>query len=99
MASTLRVDPEQLRTVAAAQVDVSAYVSTMGAGRSLTAVVQSMAGLQSATASLVVGAVLDEVARQISSDLATHADRLVSAADRYCTADDELAGRLRRIAD
>lgn len=99
MASTLRVEPERLQDAAAAQADVGAFVSSMSACRSLAAAVQAMAGLDSGAACQAVGAVLDEVAREIGAALTAHSDRLSSAAERYRAADDELARRLRRIAD
>ena len=99
MASTLRVDPDQLRATAAAQGGVSGWVSSMGAGLALAPVVQAMPGLESGAACQAVGAVLDEAANRISTELSAHADRLVSAAERYRAADAELARRLRRIAD
>ena len=99
MASTLRVDPERLTAAAAAQADVGAYVSGMGAGRSLGAAAQAMAGLESGTACQSVAELVDDVAAEVGAALTAHSDRLVAAADIYRAADDSLARRLRRIAD
>lgn len=99
MAATLRVDPERLRAAAEAEADVSTYIASINAARSMAGAVQAMPGLVSGQACQIVAEVLDGAAAAVSTDLTTHAERLTSAAQRYHQADSEFGQRLRRIAE
>ncbi|MCV7282699.1 ESX-1 secretion-associated protein [Mycolicibacterium flavescens] len=99
MAATLRVAPSTLREVAAAQTDVSSYVSGMGTGTQLGTAAAGLTELESAAACQLAAELLDKTAAVVSKELSAHAERLTQAAERYTATDQSLAQRLRNIAE
>lgn len=98
MGATLRVNPEVLRTAAAAQNEVKAFVSGLALGQSLTTAGTGMTGLSTEGACQLVGTTFDTAATSVHDDLSAHADNLTTAADRYHRTDETLGRGLRRIA-
>lgn len=98
MGGVLRVDPARLRTAAAAQSDVGAYVSGMAAGPSLANAGTGMSGLLVEQACQLAGTMFDAAATAVHDELAAHAKKLSAAADRYHQTDGELGRRLGTIA-
>jgi Excreted virulence factor EspC, type VII ESX diderm len=98
MSTSLRVDPAQLRAAAAAHANVSAFVSSMGAGQSMATAGTDMSGLLSEGACLFAGTVLDTEASAVHDELTTHAKNLATAADHYHQTDERLGRRLRTFA-
>jgi len=99
METALRVDPSVLREVAANQESVSAFVSQMAAGNTMSSAATAMTGLSSGAACVFVGTVLDTVAGTVGQQLSTHSTRLAAAADMYHRADEELGRRLKRLSE
>ena len=89
----------RLRTAADAQAEVSAFVSGMAAGESIASAADAMPGLQSGAACQFASTVLDGAAAAVRADLSAHAANLISAADSYLRADDELGRRMRSLAE
>ena len=98
MGGVLRVDPARLRTAAAAQSDVGAFVSGLAAGRSMANAGTGMSGLLVEQACHLVGTRFDAVATAVHDELAAHAKNLSAAADRYHQTDGDLGRRLGTIA-
>jgi hypothetical protein len=88
----------RLRSAAEAQSEVGAFVSGMAAGRTIAGGAGAMPGLESGAACQYASTVLDAAAAQVSTELATHAKHLISAAERYGKVDEDLGRRLRSIA-
>jgi hypothetical protein len=95
----LHVDPEHLRSAAAAQSAVASYVSGLATGQSMSAAVQSMPGLAVHEACCATGALLDALANDIGTDVARHAELMTVAAAHYQRMDSELGRRLRRFVE
>lgn len=91
MAAPLRVDPEALRSAAAAQSDVAAQLCGLPGAAAITGVAGSMAGLATAAAGAEAGATIDRVSAAVAGALTTHADRLRRAAELYTRTDEDLA--------
>lgn len=98
MGATLRVDPTQLRTAAAAQTEVGTFVSGMAAGQSMTNAGTGMSGLLTEGACQFAGTIFDTATAAVHEELTAHSTNLSSAADRYHRTDEELGRRLRKIA-
>jgi hypothetical protein len=98
MATTLRVDPQRLRTAAAAQTDVGTLVAAMGAGRSMASASAAMPGLLSEAACQFAGTMFDTAASSVDEELKAHSTNLSAAADHYHRVDEELGRRLRDLA-
>ena len=98
MGGVLRVDPARLRTAAAAQSDVGAYVSGMAAGPSMANAGTGMSGLLVEQACQLAATMFDAAAAAVHDALAAHATNLSAAADRYHRTDGDLGRRLGTIA-
>ncbi len=98
MASALRVDPSALRQAGHAQAEVATYLSGMAVGDSMAGAGQGVSGLLSAAACRLVGELLDTASAAAHEELAAHAEKLSTAADRYQQTDEEHGERLRRFA-
>jgi Excreted virulence factor EspC, type VII ESX diderm len=98
MGRTLRVDPSQLRSAAAAQGVVANTLSRTAIGQSLATAGTSMSGLSTEAACQFVETALDAAAGAVHDELTVHSSNLSQAADRYHTADDELGRRLRAFS-
>jgi hypothetical protein len=94
----LRVDPSRLRTAAAAQSDVGAYVAAMATGPTLADAGTGMPGLLVEDACHFAGAAFDTAALAVHEELAAHSTRLSSAVDRYHQTDGDLGRRLSKTA-
>jgi hypothetical protein len=94
---TLRVDPERLRTAAAAQTEVGTFVSDMATGQSITSAGTGMSGLLSEGACQFAGTAFDTAAGAVHEELTAHSAKLSAAADRYHQIDEELGRRLRKF--
>lgn len=94
----MRVDPERLRAAAAAQTEVSTFVSGMAAGQSITSAGTGMSGLLSEAACEFAGTAFDTAAGVVHEELTAHSAKLSAAADRYHQIDEELGRRLRKFA-
>jgi hypothetical protein len=97
MGGTLRVDPEHLRTAAAAQVKVGTYVSGMATGQSMASAGAGMSGLLSGGACQFAGTAFDTAAGAVHDELAAHSTKLSAAADRYHRTDEDFGRRLRNL--
>jgi hypothetical protein len=97
MGGTLRVDPEHLRTAAAAQAEVGTFVSGMAAGPSVARAGAGMSSLLSEAACQFAGAALDTAARAVHEELTAHSTKLSAAADRYHQTDEDFGRRLRKL--
>lgn len=98
MGGVLRVDPARLRTAAAAQSGVGAYVSGLAAGPSMANAGTGMSGLLVEQACQLAGARFDAAATAVHDELTAHAKNLSAAADRYHRTDGDLGRRLGTIA-
>ena len=98
MGGVLRVDPARLRTAAAAESDVGAYVSGMAAGPSMADAGAGMSGLFVEQACQLAGTMFDAAATAVHDELAAHAKNLSAAADKYHQTDGDLGRRLGTIA-
>ena len=97
MGGTLRVDPEHLRTAAAAQAKVGTFVSGMAAGQSVASAGSGMSGLLSAGACQFAGTTLDTAAGAVHEELTAHSTNLSAAADLYHRTDEDFGRRLRNL--
>jgi hypothetical protein len=97
MAATLRVDPEQLCSAAAAQVDVSTFVAGMGVGQSMAGARSGMSGLLSEGACQLAGTIFDAAASAVRDELTAHSINLSTAADQYQRMDEDVGRRLRTL--
>ena len=95
MAATLRVDPAQLRSAAAAQAEVSTFVAGMGVGQSMAR--SGMSGLLTEGACQLAGAIFDTAASAVRDELTAHSAHLSTAADRYQRMDEDLGRSLRTL--
>lgn len=97
MGGTLRVDPEHMRTAAAAQVNVGTFVSGMATGQSMTTAGSGMSGLLSEGACQFAGAAFDTAAGAVHEELTAHSTKLSAAADLYHRTDEDFGRRLREF--
>jgi excreted virulence factor EspC (type VII ESX diderm) len=97
MGGTLRVDPEHLRTAAAAQAKVGTFVSGMATGQSMASAGTGMAGLLSEGACQFAGTAFDTAASAVHDELAAHTTNLSAAADLYHQTDEDFGRRLRKL--
>jgi hypothetical protein len=95
MAATLRVDPAQLRSAAAAQAEVSTFVAGMGVGQSMAR--SGMSGLLTEGACQFAGTIFDTAASAVRDELTAHSINLSTAADRYQRMDKDLGRSLRTL--
>jgi hypothetical protein len=95
MAATLRVDPAQLRSAAAAQAEVSTFVAGMGVGQSMAR--SGMSGLLTEGACQFAGTIFDTAASAVRDELTAHSINLSTAADRYQRMDEDLGRSLRTL--
>jgi hypothetical protein len=95
VAAPLRVNPEALRSAAAAESEVGAFLSGIGTGRAVTGVSGALPGLDSGSACELAGTVLDRFAGALAGELTAHSERLSLAADLYVRADEDIARRCR----
>lgn len=99
MAGVLRVDPVRLRTAAAAQIEVGAFVSGMATGQSVTNAGVGMPELLTEGACQFASTVFDTAAAAVHDELTAHSKNLSSAADQYRQTDEHFGRRLRGIAE
>jgi hypothetical protein len=97
MAATLRVDPAQLRSAAAAQAEVSTFVAGMGVGQSMAGACSAMSGLLIERACQLAGTIFDTAASAVRDELTAHSAHLSTAADRYQRMDEDLGRSLRTL--
>lgn len=97
MGGTLRVDPEHLRTAAAAQTEVGTFVSGMATGQSMASAGAGMSGLLSEGACEFAGVAFDTAAGKVHDELTAHSAKLTAAADRYHRTDEDFGRRLREL--
>ena len=97
MGGVLRVDPARLRTAAAAQSDVGAYVSSLAAGPSMANAGTGMSGLLVEHACELAAMRFDAAATAVHDELTAHAKNLSTAADSYHHTDGDLGPRLGTI--
>ncbi len=95
----MRVDPDRVTSAASAQSGVAAFLGGMQPGASMAAAAGALPGFRTSQACGVVGSVFDAAVSTVSRELADHADKLSTAADRYRALDEELGRRLRRFAE
>ena len=93
----MRVDPEQLRTAAAAQAKVGTFVSGLAAGQSMASAGTGMSGLLSEGACQFAGATFDTAAGAVHDELEAHSTSLSAAADLYHRTDEDFGRRLRKL--
>ena len=99
MGADLHVDPDHVKSAASAQSEVAAFVGAMQPGSSMSAAAGGMSELQTANACDFIGSVFDSAASTVSRELADHADKLSTAANRYGALDEELGRRLRKFSE
>ena len=98
MGGVLRVDPARLRTAAAAQSDVGAYVSGLAAWPSMANAGTGMSGLLVEQACQLAATMFDAAAAAVHDALAAHATNLSAAADGFHHTDGDPGRRLGTIA-
>jgi hypothetical protein len=99
MGATLRVNPDQLLKVAAAQEAVATFVSGLGAGQPMASAGTGMSGLLIEQACQFAGSTFDTAARAVHDELTSHSTNLAAAADQYLRTDEQFGRRLRALTE
>ncbi|MCT7362352.1 hypothetical protein A7G45_06025 [Mycolicibacterium llatzerense] len=97
VAGVLRVVPKALRDAALAQTEVATFISTMAVHESMSSAGEGVSGLHSESGCRLVGELFNAAATAAHEELASHAGKLSTAADKYQRADKEIGERLHRL--